>query len=157
MKKHSLLTKVTRIIVICMGLVPGLATIFLSVENPFQLRVGPVWQSLMVGIPSMVMGIVFGVYLTNYFYKKWFHIEKPVMKKVVLIFSITLVAGILNALMAWELNWIIAKITGWGYLTELPWFNLLIGLPIMMFYCLVPGLIVSLLNGVFSFFYLRTT
>jgi len=155
MKKHKVLITVTIIIVSIIGSIPGLWTILINAEGPFQRPDGPYWKALVIGIPSILAAILIGYLLSKYLLSKWYREKKSILYQSIIILLVTIIAGIIAVMVGWEVNWIVEKAFGWGGSVRLAWLNFLTGIPLMFFYCIIPVGIAGLLYGLFSFFYLN--
>jgi len=159
MKKHRLLIKVTIIIVIIIGCVAGLIALNENLSSTFQRPDNQYWKALVIGIPSILAGILIGYFLSKYFLRIWFKTEKSLIYKSLTILFITYIAGIITLMVALELTWIAPKLLGfigWEYTGgHNPWSNLLDHYLLMFIYGSMPVGITSVLNGLFSFIYLK--
>ena len=154
MKKHRVITIVTIILVCIIGSVPGLWTILLDVEGPFQRPDGPYWKALVIGVPSILSAIFIGYLISKYLLSKWYKENKSIVVQSIIIFSITIIAGLIAVMVGWEINWIVEKAFGWGGSARLEWLDFLTGIPLMFIYCIIPVGITSLIYGLFSMIYL---
>jgi hypothetical protein len=155
MKKHRVLSTVMTLIVCIIGSVPGLWTVLFNIEGPFQRPDGPYWKALVIGFPSIFIAILVGYLICKFLYRKWFKESKSIIYQSFIVFSVTIIAGLVAVLVGWEVNWIVAKAFGWGGQAQVPWISFLIGIQIMFFYCIIPVGAASLLFGLFSFIYLK--
>jgi len=157
MKTHKVLITVTILIVIIIGSVPGLATLLIDTPGPFTRDDGPYWHTLVCGIPSIIVGILIGYLVSKHLLRIWFKIEKKLVYKSIVILLITFISGVITLLIAWEVNWIVPRFFGWGNMAFNPWENLLDHILLGFIYCSIPVGIVGILNGLFSFIYLKLT
>lgn len=155
MIKQKSLTTAMIILVSFMGSVPGLLTLFVNVNGPFQRPDGPYWMALVIGIPSILAAILLAYYLSKYFLRLWLNENKAEIRQSLVYFLCTILVGLIAVLVAWEVNWIIGKISGWGGSAEVDWLSYLKGIPIMFFFSIIPITVISLFFGLFSYFYLR--
>jgi hypothetical protein len=155
MKKHRVLNRTMTVIVCIMGSVPGLLTLLINTEGPFQRPDGPYWKALIIAVPSILIAILVGYFICMFLWRKWFKEEKSIIYQSFIIFSITIIAGLIAAIVGVEVNWMVAKVSGWGGQAQLEWVKFLIGIPIIFFYCIIPVGATGLLYGLFSFFYLK--
>lgn len=155
MKKHIVLGKALIIIVCIIGIVPGLWTMLINVEGPFQRPDGPYWKALVIGIPSVLAAIIAGYPLSKFLLEKWYNESKSIVFQSFIAFSITIIAGLVAVMIGCEVNWIVQKAFGWGAIAQVQWIKFLIGIPIIFFYSIVPVGIAGLLFGLFSFIYLK--
>lgn len=155
MKKANTLKTVAIIIVCIIGSIPGLWTMLINNEGPFQRPEGAYWKALVIGIPSVLAAILAGYFLSKYLLKKFYSENRPVLRLVVIISLVTIISGLVAVLVGWEVDWLIAKVFGWGGVAEVPWKNLFIGIPIILAYSILPVTITGLIYGVFSFAYLN--
>lgn len=155
MKKHSTLKTAAIILVCIIGSVPGLWTMLINSEGPFQRPEGTYWKALVIGIPSVLAAILAGYLLSKYLLKKYYSENRPVLRLAVIISLVTIISGLVAVFVGWEIDWLIAKVFGWGGVAEVPWKNLLIGIPIVLAYSIIPVSLAGLIYGVFSFAYLK--
>lgn len=155
MKKHKVLNAATIIIVCIIASIPGLWTLFVNMEGPFQRPDGPYWNAIVIGVPSIIAAIIAGYPLCKFLLRKWYNESKSIVYQSFIVFSITVITGVIAVLVGCEVNWIVQKAFGWGAIAQVQWINFLIGIPIIFFYSIGPVGIAGLLFGLFSFIYLK--
>ena len=149
MKKHKVLIKITIVIVIIFGIIPGLVTLFEKTDVQY-------WKYIVTCIPSIIAGILIGYFISQYLLHILFKTEKSLVYKSIIILFITFISGIITLMVAWEIIWIVPRLFGWKYTGEFsPWANLLDHYLLMLIYGSIPVGIAGVLNGLFSFFYLK--
>jgi len=159
MKKHKVIITVTIVIVIIIGSIPGLMTI-INADGPFQRPDGPYWKALVIGVPSILAGVLIGYLISKYLLRIWFKTDKTLVYKSIIILFITYIAGIITLIVACEVDWIIPEIFGWentpSLLNDLSsWKNLLDHFLLAFIYFSIPIGIAGVLNVLFSFIYLK--
>ena len=155
MKKLKVLTTVTMILVIIIGSIPGLEECLselLLFHNPDAQN----WKVVVTCIPSILVGILIGCFLSKYLMGIWLKTDKSLGFISIIIFFITFIAGMIALMVAWEITWIIPKLFGWKYTGEFnPCENLLDHYLLMLLYGGILVAIASIINGLFSFTYLK--
>ena len=86
MKKHRVLNRVMTVIVCIMGSVPGLLTLLINTEGPFQRPDGPYWKALIIAIPSILIAILVGYFICVFLWRKWFKEHKSILYQSFIIF-----------------------------------------------------------------------
>lgn len=160
MKKHKVLITVTILMVIVIGSVPGFITLLIDTPGPFQRPDGPYWKALVTGIPSILAGILIGYFISKVLLRIWFKIAKSIIFKSIIILFITYIAGLITLGVACEVDWIVPAFLGWEntptFLTDLSsWENLIDHFLLAFLYFSIPAVIAGVLNGLFSFIYLK--
>ncbi len=151
MKKHKVLITITIVIVIILGILPGLLTLFEKTDVQF-------WKYIVTCISSILVGILIGYFISQYLLRILFKTAKSLVDKSIIILFITFISGIITLMVAWETILIVPWLFGWEYTGEFnPWENFLDHYLLMLMYGSIPVGIISILNGLFSFIYLKLT
>lgn len=154
MKKLKTLSTITIILVIIIGGIPGIEFCF----NDLKDSTGQYYKTLITGVPSIVVGILIGFFLSRYLLKIWLSTNKSVGLISLLVSITTLITGVISVLVAWEITWVLPRLFGWRYTGEFnPWANLLDHYLIMLVYACIPVGIISVVNGLFSYIYLKVS
>ncbi len=128
---------------------PGLVALFQKPDDQFL-------KDLITCIPSILAGIITGYFISKYLLHIWFKTEKAIIYKSIIILFITYIAGIIALLVAWEVTWIVPRVFEWKYTGEFnPWENFLDHYLLIFIYGSIPVGIAGVLNGLFSFIYLK--
>lgn len=159
MNKSKNLKVIVLIIVILMGSIPALVTIFNNNEgHPFQRPDGLYWKALIIAIISIFFVVVVSYYLSRELFRRWYKETKSNKKKSIIVGSIVLITGVISVIVGVEFDWLTIKIFGWGGENFLNWSMFLFKVPLMTFaFCIVPVLIISIISAIYSFFYLKSS
>jgi hypothetical protein len=155
MTKHHLIYRVHYSLIALLGSIPGIFTLFVNVEGPFQRPQDSYLKALIIGIPSILFAVSISIRLLQ---KLWKFVRNKQSQHLYFSLQITwmtLIGSYLSAFIGWESNWLIAKVFNWGGVSELQWFDLVKGIPIVLAYCFIPCVLAAILCGLFSFLYLQ--
>jgi len=153
MNKTKNLKLIVLILVILMGSIPALVTIFNN-EGPFQRPDGLYWKAFIVAIISIFFVVLVSYYLSRGLFRSWYKETISDNKKSIIVGSIVLTAGVISVVVGVEFDWLAIKTFGWGGENFLKWSMFLFIVPLMtIVYCIIPVLIISIISAIFAFFY----
>lgn len=155
MDKLKFLNKVAFLLVAFMGSAPGIMTLVVNTDAPFQRPEGAYWKALVLGVPSIVMAVIVASAVCRSLNKRWIKEKHSNERKAIFLFLIVILAGLASVLAGWESNWIMAKLTTWSGVGDLQWIDFIKGIPIMLIYTFMPVTVAAFILGLFSYVYLR--
>jgi Kef-type K+ transport system membrane component KefB len=160
MNKSINLKVIVLILVILMGSIPALVTIFNNTEGrPFQRPDGLYWKAFIVAIISIFFVVLVSYYLCRRLFRSWYKETKNEYPKPIIVGTIVLITGVISVVVGVEFICWTMLIFGWGFGENFfNWSMTLIALPLMtILYCFLPVLIISIISAIFSVFYLKSS
>ena len=159
MNKSKNLKVIVLIIVILMGSIPALVTIFNNNEgDPFGRPDGLYWKAFIIAIISIFFVVLVSYYLCRRLFRSWYKETKNEYPKPIIVGTIVLITGVISVVVGVEFLCWTMLIFGWGGENFLNFSMTLIALPFMtILYCIIPVLIISIISAIFSIFYLKSS
>ena len=158
MDKQKVIIATTVIIVLIFGSIPGLGKIFGQFTGwyiPMQPPLGEYWRDLIVGIAGTLGGVITG-YLIVKWTKRLIKAQYSHLKNSFIILIITFLACDVASIMGMTIIEVMGGLFGWHRTPGSPELLETIGYFLLMLVFNAPNsLIPSLINGLFSFFYLK--
>ena len=152
MELHKFVKSVSFLTILIIASMPGIVGPMLNIgqwEGPQrQLQ-----DLLIVGIPSVLISVYVGYKLIFLLGIKKFQNRKPFGASLV-IFIMTFIACVCAWVICQELGLIIQKLFGIGYVSQ-GWLDGLIGLPILIWFSLIPCLVAALANSLISLLFMK--
>ena len=155
MKQHRLLRFVTIVLVCLVGSVPGLITLFIKEGGPFERPTESYWSAIIMGLPAVIIPVIVGYFLSRALLRWWLKETQTVVVRSLILLAITFLAGMINALIGWEIRWLLEKAIYLGEEGYLNYLEILSGIPFFSIYCFMWVAPTALAFGIFSFLYLK--
>ena len=153
MELHKLIKSVSFLTILVMASIPGIIGPLLNISQ-WGGQPTPLQDLLIVGIPTVLISVYIGYKLIFLLGIKKFQNRKPFGASLV-IFIMTFIACVCAWVICQELGLIIQKLFGIGYVSQ-SWLDGLIGLPILIWFSIIPCLIAAFANSLVSFIFLKS-